>query len=98
MLRSYQNPRVLGLRVFSVMADGIHQRFVRHYEKDRRIFRGVFMTVKIPQRYDERIALLPLITLVANIANAATAPNIINRRACVTMALGLLSATEHVDL
>src|SRR6185437_7332697 len=48
MLRPSKDFARSGLRAFSVMADGVHQRFVRHNKKDRRIFGGIFMTVKIP--------------------------------------------------
>src|SRR5262249_53597615 len=54
--------------------------------------------MKIPERYDEEIALFPLVALIADSADAATAPYMINGRAGMAMAFGLFSASEHLDL
>ena len=71
------------------MADGIHQRLVGHDEEYRGIFGRILVAVKIPERHDEGIALFPFVALVADGADAAAAPYVINGRAGVTMALGL---------
>src|SRR5262249_53160733 len=54
--------------------------------------------MKIPERHDEGIALFPFVTLIADSADAAAAPYMINGRASVAMAFGLFSASEHLDL
>jgi hypothetical protein len=86
------------LRVFAVMADSVHQRFVGHHKKYRGVFRRILVAVKIPKRDHKRVALFPFVALIADGADAAAAPYVINRRACMTMALGFFSAAEHLDL
>src|SRR5262245_12390128 len=80
------------------MTDGIHQRLVGHHEKYRWIFGRILVTVKIPERHDEGVALFPFVAIVADSADPAAAPYVINGRAGVAMALGLFSAPEHLDL
>src|SRR5262249_60720803 len=47
-----------------ILTDGVHQRFVGHHEKYRGIFRRVLVTMKIPERHDEGVALFPFVTLI----------------------------------
>src|SRR5262245_44928097 len=89
---------LLSLRVFPVMADGVHQWLVGHDEKYRGIFGRILVAVKIPKRNHEGVALFPFVALVADGADAAAAPYVINSRARMTMALSLFSAAEHLDL
>src|SRR4029453_7064191 len=73
-------------------------RLVGHHEKNRWIFGRILGTGEIPERDDEGVALFPFVALVADIADPAAAPYVINGRAGVAMALGLFSAPEHLDL
>src|SRR6516164_2578101 len=98
MLRVYGDFARSGLGVFSVMADGIHQGFVGHHEEYGRIFGSVFMSMKVPKRHDERIALFPFITLVTNVAHTAAAPNMIDRGTGMAVAFGFFAAAKHMDL
>src|SRR5215207_5491081 len=77
------NSQRLSLSFFAVVSDGIHQRLVIHDEEDRRVLRGVFMAMVLPQRHHKRIALLPFKALVADVADTAAAPDVINIRAGV---------------
>src|SRR5215471_14536312 len=88
----------LCLSFLAIMADGIHQRLVIHDEKNRRIFGGIFVMMEVPERCDEGVALFPFITLVADIADAAAAVHIVNRRAGVPVAFGFLAGAQHVNL
>src|SRR5262249_42338154 len=81
-----------------ILTDGVHQRFVGHHEKYRGIFRRVLVTMKIPERHDEGVALFPFVALIADSADAAAAPYMIDGRAGVAMAFGFFSAPEHVNL
>src|SRR5215831_21270666 len=54
--------------------------------------------MKIPEWYDEGVALFPFVTLISDSADAATAPYMIDGRAGVAMAFGFFSAPEHLDL
>src|SRR4029077_17671201 len=89
---------LLGRRVFAVMADSVHQRFVGHHKKYRRVFGRIFVAMEIPKRDDEGVPLFPLVALITDGGDAAAAPYVIDRGARVTMALGLFSAAEHLDL
>src|SRR5215475_3294734 len=80
------------------MTDGVHQWLVGHHEKYRGIFGRIFVMMKIPERHDKGIALFPFVALIADSADAATAPYMINGRAAMAMAFGLFPAPEHLDL
>ena len=41
------------LCLFTIMANGIHKRFVRHHEKNRRVLGGVLVMMMIPERDNE---------------------------------------------
>src|SRR5262249_39718503 len=86
------------LRVFAIMADGVHQRFVGHDEKYCGFLRCIFMAMKIPERYHEGVALLPLVAFMADGSNAASPPYLVNGGAGVAMAFRLLAATQHLYL
>src|SRR5215470_19716140 len=88
----------LSLRLFAIVADGIHQRLVMHDKKNRRIFGGIFVMMEVPEGRDEGVALFPFVTLLADIADAAAAVHIVNRRAGVPVAFGFLAGAQHVNL
>ena len=81
------------LCLFTVMADGIHEWFVRHHEKNRRVIGDVLVMMMIPERDNERVALFPLVAFITDDANAAATVNIIDRGTRMTMALGLFAGT-----
>ena len=70
--------RLVGLGVFPVVADRVHQRFVRHDEKYRWILGSIFMAMEIPERDHEGVALFPLVDLIADRRDAASSPYVVN--------------------
>src|SRR5262245_48286260 len=97
MLRPYMSSK-LCFGVFSVVADGVHQWLVIHHKENGGIFGCVFMPMRIPKRHDERISLFPFIAFISDVGDAAAAPDVVDRRAGVAMALGFLAGAEHVNL